>query len=104
MTALDRLDLLPLAEAPAGEQDELIDFLRSTFETKTRAEWVEWFADKDVAFSPVLNFREAFDEPHIEERRLLVQAEGGGNHIAPAIRFADEEWSPGPIPSKGEHG
>ncbi|KEO92099.1 CoA-transferase [Erythrobacter longus] len=104
LTALDQLDLLPLAEAPAGEQRELIAFLKDTFATKTRAQWVEWFADKDVAFSPVLNFREAFDEPHIAERGLLVEAEGGGNHIAPAIRFAGEEWSPRPVPKKGEHG
>ncbi|MEO1221795.1 MAG: CoA transferase [Pseudomonadota bacterium] len=104
LTALERLDLLPHAKAPAGEQGELIAFLRATFATKTRAEWVEWFADKDVAFSPVLSFREAFDAPHVSERRLLVEAEGGGNHIAPAIRFAGEAWTPGEIPAKGGHG
>ncbi|NQX95992.1 MAG: hypothetical protein HRT64_13945, partial [Erythrobacter sp.] len=64
---------------------------------------IEWFADKDVAFSPVLDFREAFDEPHIAERGLIVEAPGGGRHIAPAIRFAGEEWTPAPIPRKGEH-
>ena len=108
LTALDRLDLLPLAEAPAGEQGELIAFLRETFATKTREEWVEWFADAenvgDVAFSPVLNFREAFDEPHIAQRGLIVEAPGGGQHIAPAIRFAGEDWQPGAVPAKGEHG
>ncbi|MFW5633343.1 MAG: CaiB/BaiF CoA transferase family protein [Erythrobacter sp.] len=101
LTALGREDLLPLAEAPAGEQGELIAFLRETFATKTRAEWVEWFADKDVAFSPVLDFREAFDEPHVAERGLIVEAEGGGRHIAPPIRFAGEEWKPAPVPAKG---
>ena len=103
LSALDRLDLLPLAEAPAGEQDALIAFLRSTFATKSRDEWVAWFSDKDVAFAPVLDFREALDEPHIAERGLLVEVEGGGRHIAPAIRFAGEAWEPGPVPSKGEH-
>jgi CoA:oxalate CoA-transferase len=104
LDALGRLDLLPIAEAPAGEQGELIAFLRDTFATKTRDAWVDWFADKDVAFSPVLNFREAFDEPHIAQRGLLVEAEGGGNHIAPAIRFAGEDWAPAKVPGKGEHG
>lgn len=103
LSALDRLDLLPLAEAPAGEQGGLIAFLRTTFATKTRAEWVEWFADKDVAFSPVLDFREALDEPHIAERGLLVESKGGGKHIAPPIRFAGESWGPGKVPGKGEH-
>jgi crotonobetainyl-CoA:carnitine CoA-transferase CaiB-like acyl-CoA transferase len=103
LSALHREDLLPLAERPAGEQDELIAFLRETFATRTRAEWVEWFADKDVAFAPVLDFREALDEPHIDERRLLVDAPGGGKHIAPAIRFDGEDWTPGPIPPRGQH-
>ena len=106
LTALGREDLLPLAEAPAGEQGELIAFLRETFARRTRKEWIEWFADAsnvgDVAFSPVLTFREALDEPHIAERGLWVDAKGGGKHIAPAIRFAGEEWEPGAVPGLGE--
>lgn len=85
-TALNRPDLIPYAERPAGEQDALIAFLREIFATKTRDEWVAWFADKDVAFAPVLDFREAFDQPHIAERGLLIEGEGG-HMIAPAIRF-----------------
>lgn len=104
LTALGREDLLPLAEAPAGEQGELIAFLAGTFARRTRDEWVAWFADKDVAFSPVLDFREAFDQPHIAERGLLVECDGGGRHIAPAIRFAGERWTPGKVPGRGEHG
>ncbi|WP_394730075.1 CaiB/BaiF CoA transferase family protein [Altererythrobacter sp. GH1-8] len=102
LTALGREDLVPLAERPAGEQGELIAFLRETFALKTREEWVRWFADKDVAFAPVLDFREAFDEPHIAERGLLMESEGGGRHIAPAIRFAGAEWRPGKVPGLGD--
>ena len=86
LTALDRPDLIPLGSAPAGEQGALIDFLRATFAARTRDDWVAWFADKDVAFSPVLDFREALDQPHIAERGLLVEADGG-HMIGPAIRF-----------------
>jgi crotonobetainyl-CoA:carnitine CoA-transferase CaiB-like acyl-CoA transferase len=86
LTALDRPDLIAHAERPAGEQAELIAFLRATFATKSRDEWVIWFADKDVAFAPVLDFREALDTSHISERGLLIEA-GGGHMIAPAIRF-----------------
>lgn len=103
LTALGRLDLLPLAEAPAGQQGELIAFLRETFAAKTRDEWTSWFEQVDVAFSPVLDFREAFDEPHIAQRGLIVEADGGGNHIAPAIRFAGEDWQPREVPTMGEH-
>ncbi len=101
--ALDGLDLLPLAERPAGEQGELIAFLKATFLKKSRDEWVSWFADKDVAFAPVLNFREALDEPHILERGLWVE-QGGGHQIAPAIRYANETWAPTPAPELNADG
>lgn len=99
--ALDRMDLYPLADRPAGEQTELIAFLRETFATRTRAEWVNWFAEKDVAFSPVLDFREALDQPHVTERGLWIEHDGA-HMIAPAIRFAGETWQPKPAPGLGE--
>ncbi len=89
LTALDRPDLIAHAERPAGEQTKLIAFLRATFATKTRDQWVSWFAGKDVAFAPVLDFREALDAAHIAERGLLIEAEGG-HMIAPAIRFCHD--------------
>ncbi len=103
LTALDRPDLIAVAEAPAGEQGELIVFLRKCFGTRTRDEWVAWFADKDVAFSPVLDFREALDQPHIAERALLVEHEGA-HQIAPAIRFANEKWEPTTAPELNADG
>jgi crotonobetainyl-CoA:carnitine CoA-transferase CaiB-like acyl-CoA transferase len=91
--ALGRPDLIAHAERPAGEQGELIDYLRSVFATKTRDEWADWFADKDVAFAPVLDFREALDNGHVVERGLWLEHEGA-HVIAPAIRFAGEVWEP----------
>ncbi|WP_017671824.1 CoA transferase [Blastomonas sp. AAP53] len=102
LTALDRADLIPLGEADAGPaQAPLVAFLRETFATRTRDEWVAWFEDKDVAFSPVLDFAEAFASEHVETRGLLVEA-GGAHHIAPAIRFAGEpDWQPQDAPELG---
>ena len=100
LTALDRPDLIDHAERAAGQQGELIAFLRETFATRTRDDWVAWFADKDVAFAPVLDFREALDAPHVAERALLVE-HGGAHHIAPAVRFASESWTPRPAPALG---
>ena len=100
--ALDREDLIPLGEAEAGPaQAPLIAFLRDTFLTRTRDEWVEWFEDKDVAFSPVLDFAEGFASDHVADRGLLVEA-GDAHHIAPPIRFAGEpEWVPADAPELG---
>lgn len=97
LTALGRADLIPLGDRPAGDQQALIAFLRETFATRTRDEWVAWFADKDVAFAPVLDFREALDERHIADRALLKDRQ-----IAPAIRFAGADWQPRPAPELGE--
>ena len=103
LEALGRSDLYPIADRPAGEQTELIAFLRDTFLTRTRDEWVSWFADKDVAFSPVLDFREALDQPHVAERGLWIEHDGA-HHIAPAIRFAGEQWEPCTAPGLGQDG
>lgn len=102
LKALGREDLLPHALRPAGQQGELTGFLSDTFAQKSRDEWTEWFADKDVAFAPVLDFREALDSGHVTERGLLVKSPGGGNQIGPAIRFSGEQWKPGAVPDLGE--
>lgn len=95
LTALGRPDLIAMAEQPAGEQGELITFLAQTFATRTRAEWEQWFADKDVAFAPVLNFREALDQSFIQERGLIDLVDGR-HMLAPAIRLSDTpDWRQG---------
>lgn len=103
LNALGRPDLIAHGDAPAGEQGALIAFLRETFASKTRAEWEAWFADKDVAFSPVLDFREAFDQPHVAERGLIIEHEGA-HQIAPAIHFASETWAPSTAPDLNADG
>lgn len=100
LTALGRPDLIPLAEAEPGEaQAPLTAFLRATFATRTRDEWVEWFAGKDVAFAPVLDFREALTGTHAAGRGLWVEADGA-HHIAPAIRFACRQAQDAPLASR----
>lgn len=101
LNALGRPDLIEHASYEAGEQTELIAFLRGIFATRSRDEWVAWFADKDVAFAPVLDFREALDAPHVAERGLWVE-DAGAHHIAPAIRFGSEQWRPRKAPELGD--
>ena len=99
LTALGRTDLVPQAARPAGEQGELITFLRGIFATKDRAEWENWFAGRDIAFAPVRNFAEALASDHVAARNLW-QATPSGHHIAPAIRFAgDAPWAPSEPPA-----
>lgn len=95
LTALGRPDLIPLGSAePGAPQAPLTAFLRETFATRPRAEWVAWFADKDVAFAPVMDFAEAFAQEQVAARGLFAE-QGGAHQLAPAIRFAGEpRWTP----------
>lgn len=94
LEALGRPDLIELGEAGAGEpQAPLRAFLAETFATKTRDEWAVWFADRDVAFAPVLDFREALDSDLVAERGMLVER-NGTHQIGPAIRFLKEPGLP----------
>ena len=98
LTALGRTDLIPHAAREAGEQAELIAFLQAIFAQRSRAEWTAWMEGRDVAFAPVLTFREAFDSAHVAQRGLIVSADGR-HHLAPPIRFAsDPPWVPGAVP------
>ncbi|WP_114520898.1 CoA transferase [Altererythrobacter sp. ZODW24] len=89
LTALDMPDRVEEALRDAGQQDALIADLAEIFAGRTRNEWVQWFADKDVAFSPVLDYREALDSAHFAERGLWLEVDGR-HMIAPAIRFASQ--------------
>ena len=105
LTALGRPDLIPLgSEPPGAPQAPLIAYLRAKFATRTRDQWMTWFAGKDVAFAPVLDFRETFAQSHIAERGLLVEA-NGAHQIAPPLRFAGEpNWWPRAAPELGADG
>ena len=100
LEALGRPDLYRLAEAPPGAaQAVLTELLRETFAERTRDEWEAWFADKDVAFAPVLDFREALAQPAVAER-LLRHFAGGAHHLAPAIP-PPTGWEPSEPPPLG---
>ena len=102
---LGQLDLVPLTEAgPGPHQAPLIAFLADTFRTRSQAEWVAWFADLDVCFAPVKTLPEAFDDPHVQARGMVLTDAIGRRHLAPVVRFQDEPPQPDlHEPALGEH-
>jgi crotonobetainyl-CoA:carnitine CoA-transferase CaiB-like acyl-CoA transferase len=87
LEALGRPDLVAVAAAEAGPAHApLIAFLRATFATRTRDEWVHWFEGRDVAFAPVLDMAEAMRQPAVVDEGLLV-VEHGAHRFASPIRF-----------------
>mgnify|MGYP005851315275 FL=1 len=100
-----RLDLVALAErGPGPHQQPLMDFLQGQFETRTQAEWEAWFAGRDIGFAPLRNLREAFDEPQVRERGMLLLDEAGIEHVGVPIKFAAEPARPRfELPEAGQH-
>ena len=74
LEAAGRPDLIPLSQAPAGEQGELAAFLEAMFAERDRDDWSAWFDGREVAFAPVLDFAEAFASQAARARGLVEQA------------------------------
>jgi alpha-methylacyl-CoA racemase len=57
------------------------------FRTKTRDEWVAFFAGHEICFAPILPMSEARAHPHNLDRHTFVDVDGAA-HPAPAPRFS----------------
>ncbi len=103
--ALGRPDLIELCRLPPGRgQDPVREFLRATFRTRTKAEWVEWFKGRDIAFAPVKTLPEALEDPHFKARGMVLKDSRGWDHIGVPIRFSGEPAHPNfRSPAHGEH-
>lgn len=102
---LGRPDLVALCELPPGRgQDPVRAFLKETFRTKTKAEWIEWFKGRDVAFAPMRTLPEVLDDPHFKARGMVLKDARGWDHLGVPILFADEPARPHfDPPAHGQH-
>jgi alpha-methylacyl-CoA racemase len=80
-------DLDPAAQMDMAQWPALKERLAGLFRTKSRADWVAFFAGTEVCFAPVLPMSEARTHPHNVEREMFVDV-GGASHPAPAPRFS----------------
>ena len=105
LEAWERPDLIALCDrGPGPHQQPVVEFLQGVFETRTQAEWVEWFEGRDICFAPVKHLREAFDDPHVEARGMRLVDADGQEHIGIPIRFGREPGQASfTLPQIGEH-
>ena len=105
LEAVGRPELIPLGRKPAGPaQAPLHAFLEETFAQRTQAEWIAWFAGRDICFAPVLDLKEAFDDPHLADRAMVVREGAGAAHLGIPIKFREEPGRIGPdAPALGAH-
>ena len=102
---LGRPDLVGLCKLPPGPgQDAVRAFLRETFRTRTKAEWVEWFKGRDVAFAPLRTLPEVLEDPHFKARGMVLKDGRGWDHLGVPIAFRDEPAKPRfEAPAHGQH-
>ena len=103
--ALGRPDLVELCKLPPGRgQDPVRAYLRETFRTRTKVEWVAWFKGRDIAFAPLKTLPEVLEDPHFKARGMVLKDARGWDHLGVPIKFADE---PGRasfrLPAHGQH-
>ena len=105
LQTLGRPDLEELcAQGPGAHQQAVADFLQETFRQRDLRDWLSWLNGLDVCFAPVNTLPEAFQDPNLLARGMVLTDETGRRHIAPAVRFRDEP--PRPClqePLHGEH-
>ncbi len=64
-----------LERGPNAEERQARDELQTIFRQRTRDEWVEFLADKNVCIGPVNTLEEAFDDPHVRHRQMVIDHE-----------------------------
>jgi alpha-methylacyl-CoA racemase len=84
LLALDDLD--PAQQMDRAQWPALKQRFAALFATKTRDEWVEFFAGSEVCFAPVLPMSEARAHPHNVARQTFIDVDGAPQP-APAPRF-----------------
>lgn len=70
--------------AEGDEQRAIIDHLEAIFLTRTREQWMTILEDLDACVGPVRNVAEAYDDPHLRARGMIVDVPLG-EQVVPAI-------------------
>jgi crotonobetainyl-CoA:carnitine CoA-transferase CaiB-like acyl-CoA transferase len=97
--------LIPISCGPSGStQEPFHDFLTEIFKTWTRAEWENWFQDKDICFAPVLDLKETWAQPQVASCEMLLRDQARNLHIGTPLKFKNEPGSPSlTLPELDEH-
>lgn len=91
--SIGRSDLAADGFATGERRSEVIAELEELFVNKTRSEWLEFFDGKDVCVGPVNDFAEAFADPQLRHREMVVEAKLDGiglwRHVGNPLKFVN---------------
>ncbi len=105
LTAVGRTDLIAVATQPPGPVHAPVKAaLTDIFRTRTRDAWESWMREHDVCMAPVLDLHEAFQQPQVAAREMLLRDGAGNLHIGNPIKFRHEPARINTrLPKMGEH-
>jgi crotonobetainyl-CoA:carnitine CoA-transferase CaiB-like acyl-CoA transferase len=106
-----------LAGVPQLKQDQFPEgdaresqfrLMEEVFRQRTRQEWVDLFFANDIPGGPVNTMREAFEDPHMRARQMLLHVEHPVEGLIPQLGFpvkfsATPASINSPPPSLGQH-
>ena len=108
--ALDREDLLLHQEAQGTKKTEVEQALSEAFMTKTREEWFETLKDANISVGKVYSLQEALDDPHAQQRGMVLEIEAPGisegkvRQVATSIHLSETPGHVGHLGSvTGQH-
>ncbi|HZP43675.1 MAG TPA: CaiB/BaiF CoA-transferase family protein [Candidatus Binatia bacterium] len=87
-----RPDLIPLQWAEGPEREATLAFFRAAFRERTLEEWRRELADAEICFGPVNTVEEAFDDPQLRHRGMVVELAtptGAMRFPGPPIKLSD---------------
>jgi crotonobetainyl-CoA:carnitine CoA-transferase CaiB-like acyl-CoA transferase len=105
---ISRPDLIKRQNAPEPEKAQIVAEIRDIIKTKTRDEWIRRFEGVDACFTPINNLKEAFDNPQVKSRNLILDiehpVEGKISTLAFPVRLGEtDSGRRKPPPRFGEH-
>ncbi len=90
-------------QGPGPHQQELVCFLTDTFAQRDLAHWTEVLSKIDLCWAPVLNLLDAFQQPQIQAREMLLFDAAGTPHVGIPIKFKHEPAKPNlQVPELGQ--
>jgi crotonobetainyl-CoA:carnitine CoA-transferase CaiB-like acyl-CoA transferase len=87
-----REEFIPLQWVEGPDREAMFAFFRAAFREKPLAAWTAELSPLDVCYAPVATLDEAFDDPQLRHRGMVVEMEtaaGPTRFFGPPIKFTD---------------
>ena len=101
-----REDFVP-EQFTEARREEMFRFFRAAFREKTLEQWMAELGGKEICFGPVLNIEEAYADPQLRHRGMVVDVEtltGRRSYIGSPIKLSEMAPASSPaLPVLGEH-